>query len=267
MEDFIRDYGYFGVAFSILASGLGFPVPEEIPVLIGGAMVSYGEVNGWIMLPVCIVSVVVGDCMLYCIGRFWGSKLAQIAFIRKHLLTPERFASIAANFQKYGVKILLFARFTPGIRTPIFLTAGITKLPVSKFLLADAIYAIPGVTFLYFLGYWFTGNIIDLVREGEAVVRPIIMLVVLAGVGFYLIYRVWRKPVVTGNPTEMPPLVGPVTETLEGVAESMADKVLSRSQSGPRPKPPDTLPTPPNNGEVHPPAAEAPAKDPADGRR
>jgi membrane protein DedA with SNARE-associated domain len=258
LREFIEVYGYYGVAVSILATGLGFPVPEEIPVLAAGAMVHQRNVSGWIMLPICIVSVVVGDCLLYLIGRFWGSRLVQIPLLRKRLLTPERFAVITANFQKYGVKILLFARLTPGIRTPIFLTAGITKLPLAKFLIADAIYAVPGVTMLFFLGYWFTDSIIDLVEE-SAIYKPIIVLVVLVGIGLHIAYRVWRKPMVTGNPTEMPPIVGPVTETLEGVAESVAGKVLSRSQHpGMNPKLP--APAPPagaeNNGEARPPAAE-----------
>jgi hypothetical protein len=62
---------------------------------------------------------------------------------------------------------------------------------------------------------------------------------------------------VTGNPTEMPPIVGPVTETLEGVAESMAEKVLSRSQHpGSNPKPATPPPPAENNGEVRPAAVE-----------
>lgn len=258
MIEFIEHYGYYGVAASILATGLGFPVPEEVPVLVGGAMATHKGVSVWIMLPICIVSVIIGDSLLYMIGRIWGSRLVQIPFVRKRLLTPERFAGITANFQKYGVKILLFARFTPGIRTPIFLTAGITKLPLTKFLIADAIYAVPGVTALFFIGYWFTDSINDLVN-GVNFFKPIIVLVVLAGVGLYLLYKILRKPMVTGNPTEMPPIVGPVTERLEGVAESMADKVLSRSQHpGANPKAPTPAPPPvgENNGEARPPAAE-----------
>ena len=42
--------------------------------------------------------------------------------------------------------ILLFARILPGIRSPIFLTAGIMKLSWQRFLLADGIYAVPGVS-------------------------------------------------------------------------------------------------------------------------
>jgi membrane protein DedA with SNARE-associated domain len=255
-EEFIRNYGYYGAALGILATGLGFPVPEEVPVLVAGAMANNKEIRIYVMLPICIVSVVVGDMLLYMIGRVWGSRLVQIPLIRRRLLTPERFAVISANFQKYGLQVLLFARVTPGIRTWIFLTAGITKLPLAKFVIADAIYAIPGVTILFFLGYYFTDSIIDM-AENDKYVRPIIVLVVLAGGGLYIAYRVWRKPMVTGNPTEMPPIVGPVTETLEGVAETMAGKVLNRSQHpGSNPSPPAQPPPGENNGEVRPPAAE-----------
>lgn len=254
MRDFVELYGYYGAAIGILATGLGFPVPEEVPVLVAGAMANHLKI--YYMLPLCIVSVVIGDMLLYSIGRLWGSRLVQIPLIRRRLLTPERFATISANFHKYGVKILLFARVTPGIRTWIFLTAGITKLPIAQFVIADAIYAVPGVTILFFLGYFFTDSIIDLAETEGAYVRPIMVLVAVAVVGLYLAYRMYRKPVLTGNPTEMPPVVGPVTERLEEVAESVAgtvkDKVLSRSQPGAAAKPADPPPAGENNGNIQP---------------
>jgi membrane protein DedA with SNARE-associated domain len=255
MEDFIRSWGYLGVFAGILATGLGLPMPEELPIVLGGVLTAHhDDVRWYFMLPVCIVGVIIGDSFLYFIGRFWGSKIVELPFVRKHLLTPEKLASIAANFQTYGVKILLFARLTPGIRAPIFVTAGITQLPLAKFVLADAIYAVPGVTILFWLGYWFTDSIIDLVK-GVGDAKPIIVIVVLAGVGLYFLYKHWKKPVVTGNPTDMPPIVGPVTEKLENVAESMADKVLHRSSPGSGILQPETSPTkePPSesNGEVH----------------
>lgn len=231
MQEFIESWGYLGVFLGILATGLGFPMPEELPIVLGGALANHGKVYVWVMLPVCIVGVIIGDSFLYFIGRFWGSKLVEVPFIRNKILTPERLAVIRENFQKHGVKILLFARLTPGIRAPIFLSAGIMKLPVTHFLLADAIYAIPGVTILFFLSYWFTDSILELVDQANYV-KPIIVLVALAGLGIYLLYRFWRKPMVTGNPSEMPPIVGPVTEKLEGVAESMAGRVMYRFAPG-----------------------------------
>lgn len=229
MQEFIESWGYLGVFVGILATGLGFPMPEELPIVLGGALATHGQVYTWLMLVVCIVGVIIGDSFLYFIGRFWGTKLVEMPFIRNKLLPPERLASISENFKTYGVKILLFARLTPGIRAPIFLTAGITKLPIVYFLVADGIYAIPGVTALFFLSYWFTDSVLSLVDQ-VSIVKPIIGLVVVGGIVIYILYKFWKKPVLTGNPTEMPPIVGPVTEKLESVAETMADKVLHRSQ-------------------------------------
>ena len=135
--------------------------------------------------------------------------------MRKHVLTPERLVRITNNFHEYGIRILLFARLTPGIRAPIFLTAGITRLPLARFIFADGIYAIPGVSILFGLGYAFTNQIVDLIKNEAGKVKSIIFLVVLAGVAGYFAYRFLRKPVVTGDPNEMPKIVEHMTDSLD----------------------------------------------------
>jgi membrane protein DedA with SNARE-associated domain len=166
------------------------------------------------MLPVCIAGVIVGDFFLYGIGRQWGPRMLQWNWVKTKLLPPERLVSIERNFQQYGVRILLFARLTPGIRAPIFFTAGLTQLPLSRFLLADGIYAIPGVSLLFLLGYWFTEGMKNLLEDVEHV-KSIIVIVLIAAVVLYILYKVFRKPVVTGNPHEMPKAVEAVTHGIE----------------------------------------------------
>jgi membrane protein DedA with SNARE-associated domain len=224
LEQFLNDWGPLGVFAGIIATGLGFPMPEELPVVLGGALVNKtnaADPRWWFMLLACILGVLVGDSCLYLIGRFWGVRLVKLSFIKKHLLPPERLVTIKHNFEKYGVKILLFARLTPGIRAPIFITAGITKLPWAKFFFADGIYAVPGVSLLFFLGYWFTDNMVYLIQEGESKLKPIIIIVVLLGVVGYFIYRHLRKPVVEGSPKEMPPVVGQVTNVVGQVTNAL----------------------------------------------
>lgn len=225
MEAFLESWGYLGVFVGILLTGLGFPMPEELPIVLGGALAGGFAGDGrsitihwWIMLPVCIVGVVIGDSFLYWIGRLWGVKLVERPFVKKHLLPPEKFAIIAENFHKYGIKILLFARMTPGIRAPIFLTAGITRLPVSHFLLADGLYAIPGVSLLFALGYFFTDNMVEIITGDQLkMVKNIIIMVVVVAVTGYFMYRFLRKPVVTGSPAEVPAIVEPMSHTLDSV--------------------------------------------------
>jgi len=190
-------------------------MPEELPIVLGGALVGTGHAIWWVMLPTCIVGVIIGDSFLYLIGRMWGSKLVERPFVRKHILMPERMRKISQNFHDYGIRILLFARLTPGIRAPIFLTAGITKLPLFRFVFADGIYAIPGVTLLFLLGYVFTDRIVDLVKNEAGKVKSIIILVALVGVVGYLVYRFVRKPIVTGSPNEMPKVMAQMSDTLD----------------------------------------------------
>jgi membrane protein DedA with SNARE-associated domain len=218
VEAFLRDWGYLGVFVGILLTGLGFPMPEELPIVLGGALAGGQSAVWWIMLPVCIVGVVIGDSFLYLIGRLWGARLVQSPFVMKRVLSPEQLVKIAENFRKYGIRILLFARLTPGIRAPIFLTAGITKLPISLFLLADGIYAIPGVSLHFVLGYFFTDSMVALVKGELEVVKNVIILIVIGAVTAYFTYLFLRKPVVTGSPGEMPPLAEPMSHTYESVA-------------------------------------------------
>ena len=242
VEEFIQSWGYLGIFLGIIATGLGFPMPEELPVVLaGGLAASRNQIHWYVMLPVCIAAVIIGDLCLYLIGRYGGRKLLQIRFIRTKLLPPERLQSISENFHEYGVKILLFARLTPGIRAPIFLTAGITHLPLTKFLIADGIYAIPGVSLLFLLGFWFTDSMVDLIRAEAEYVKPIIILVVLVGITAYLVYRFLRKPVVTGKPEEMPPVVAQI----ENVAEKAVNKAVEKVFHCPPDCPPGVDPQPP----------------------
>jgi membrane protein DedA with SNARE-associated domain len=225
LEAFLQSWGYLGIFVGILLTGLGFPMPEELPIVLGGALAGGHQRVYWvIMLPVCIVGVVIGDSFLYGIGRVWGARLVQRPFVAKHLLTPEKLASITENFHKYGIKILLFARLTPGIRAPIFLTAGITRLPLSHFLLADGIYAIPGVSLLFVLGYFFTDSMVALVKGDLETVKRVVILVVVVAVTAYFCYRFLRRPVVTGTPEEVPPLIEPVGHTFDTVTQPLLPK-------------------------------------------
>lgn len=227
MEEFLVSWKYLGIFLGIVATGLGFPMPEELPVVIGGALVAWEQAN-FLMLPVCIVGVIVGDTFLYGIGRVWGARLVESPLIKGRFLPPERLDSIRENFTKYGVKILLFARLTPGIRAPIFLTAGITRLPLMQFLIADGIYAIPGVSFLFFLGYFFTDRIISLIKDEAELVKSIIILVVVVGLAGYFLYRFLRRPMVTGDPKEVPAIVNPIEHTIEQMT-AMTKKIMHPS--------------------------------------
>jgi membrane protein DedA with SNARE-associated domain len=163
----------------------------------------------WLMLPVVLVSVVLGDSVLYVIGWRFGTRLLRYHWMARFFPEAKR-QRIERNFHRYGINILLFGRLLPTIRGPLFFTAGTMRLPLWRFVLADGIGAVIGNTLLFFLGYFFGDAFRDMLQRIEndvSAYRPILILVSLIAVSAYLLYHFYRSPVTTGDPTEIP-LIG-----------------------------------------------------------
>ena len=206
-DDFWKYVAVFG---ALVAAGFGGSIPEEIPIATGGVLVGrdWNNPDGlkwWIMLPLCIVGVVLCDTILYFAGRKWGRWLIRRKWVQRRLLSPERFLKIEKNFHDYGIRILLIARLLPGIRTPVFLSAGIVRLPFRKFILADAIYAIPGVNLIFWLAYWLTDTFMELLHKLESY-RELAIIAILSFVAGFITATFVRRPVATGSPKELPML-------------------------------------------------------------
>jgi membrane protein DedA with SNARE-associated domain len=196
------------------------PVTEGDPILAAVAAADYARLEKakqqrkhpiwWIMLPVCIVGVVCCDAFLYGVGRWKGPPLLEKKWVQKYFVSPDKRAKIERNFQKYGVRILLGVRLLPGVRAPVFVMAGVVRLPLTRFLLADGLYAIPGVTLLFTLAYWFTDTMLDYVNRFESQVgsvKPYLIVGGIAALGCWLLYEYLKRRVVTGDPKEVP-LIG-----------------------------------------------------------
>jgi membrane protein DedA with SNARE-associated domain len=164
-------------------------------------------VRWWIMLPVCILGVVLSDILLYSLGRWFGDQLLQHRWLAR-VLPPQRRRQTEENFHRYGVSILVVGRLMPGIRAPLFLTAGSMRLPLARFLLADGLGAVVGNSLFFFLGYWLGDSVKTLIEHAEERLKPILIIVAIGLVVAYLLWHFLRHPVPTGAPEEVP-IIGP----------------------------------------------------------
>jgi membrane protein DedA with SNARE-associated domain len=206
----LPDIEKYWIAFGMLfASCFGAPIPEEAVVVYGGVQVGLAWPNPhstlyWgIMLPMLIVSIVVLDGMLYFIGRTWGEKLLRKPWIERNILPHKKRKQIEANFHEYGISILLFARLLPMARMPIFMMSGMMKLPVRKFLFADLIYAIPGVSILFALGYWLGDSFNEWLHRVKHDPAFLIGTLVVAGIALFIFIR-YKREIATGDPHDVP---------------------------------------------------------------
>lgn len=224
LEEF-NQYGYLGIFLALVASGIGVPIPEELPVITAGVMVGHEDtaLHWYIMLPAVIAGVVLGDGLLYGMGRYFGPWILSRHWVQRRILSPEKRAEIEKNFHDRGIAVLLGARLLPGIRTPIFIIAGTLRFPLGRFLVADGLYAIPGVNVLFWLAYLLTDQILEIFNRINAY-RPQVVLVILSGVAGALIQRyLLTRRVSTGQPP--PPIINKPAEVITHAVEKAAGVV------------------------------------------
>ncbi|MDF0606809.1 DedA family protein [Neisseriaceae bacterium TC5R-5] len=184
-------YGYLAVFVVLLLCGFGVPIPEDITLVAGGIISGLGYANVHWMFAVGMVGVLLGDTFMFTIGRVMGDKVLNFRPVAR-ILTPQRFAAVQEKFEKYGNWVLFVARFLPGLRTPIFITAGMTcRVPFWRFLLMDGFAALISVPVWVYLGYYGAANhewLIKMIHRGQTGIL-IAMAVLFAVIGVIW----WRR--------------------------------------------------------------------------
>ncbi|MBX5484895.1 MAG: DedA family protein [Myxococcaceae bacterium] len=154
VEQWIQTFSYPAVFLLLVSAGFGAPVSEELVMIAGGLVVGKSGGSLWGMIATAWVGVLAGDSLLWRIGHRLGPRAVSARGIRK-LLTPRRVAWAQRHFAKHGAKTIFIARFTSGLRSVTFLSAGTTGLPYRKFIVADATAALILVPIVVWLGWKF----------------------------------------------------------------------------------------------------------------
>jgi membrane protein DedA with SNARE-associated domain len=183
-----------GVLGALLAAGVGIPIPEDLTLLGAGYLAWRGDVPLWAAWLVGLVGITVGDSTLYWIGRTLGPSITRRRFISHHL-TPARLARLEELLDRHGSRTILLARLAAGFRGAFFLTAGVARMPYSRFLLFDLIAAWVSTTVWVLIGRRFGGHI-DRVRQVVHRVEHVALLVVAAIALGWLLARWLRRRIV-----------------------------------------------------------------------
>ncbi len=206
-------YELFGWCGFLISAAIGNPIPEEVMIAMAGVRAATLMEHGpsrFLLLPACMIGAVIADLGLYGIGRLFGARLLEHRWLAR-LAPAEKRERTRENFHKYGVSILVFGRLVPGIRTTLFLTAGMMRLSMMRFLLADGLGAVFGNSLVFFLAYGLGAQFKELIESLENQVnaaKPILILALMLAVGAYLLNKFLRRPIPTGDPKELP-LIGP----------------------------------------------------------
>ena len=181
---------YNTLAGVLLLCGLGLPIPEDVSLISAGYLAHRGIVNVHTVFLVCFASVLGGDCIAFMLGRLFGSRLLD-SHLAQRFFRPRKQIRVRAYFRKFGSKVIFIARFLPGLRFSVFLSAGTLRVRPSVFLTYDAMAALVSVPALVYLAWGFgehIDHVVSWVRRSE---YGILVVVLLAAVWFAV--KVMRK--------------------------------------------------------------------------
>ncbi|HEY8995051.1 MAG TPA: DedA family protein [Lacunisphaera sp.] len=172
----------WGPFLVLVLCGLGLPVPEDVVLVVAGAL---GQIDGrgWQKVSLLMYAgVMVGDSTIFLAGRYYGSRLRGSRWFQRYF-SEKKQAKVEDLFHRYHTWVLFVGRFLPGLRAPVFFTAGSTRVKFWKFFLFDGLAALLSVPFFVWLGYWLWAKFKDdIVQFEHALSRTKTYSMLLGGV-------------------------------------------------------------------------------------
>jgi len=190
LQQFLGHFTYAALFAVLVGAGLGLPFPEEATQLTAGFLAHQGLLSFWPALAVTYAGIVVGDLLLYRLGRRHGARFLASRRIARYF-TPERRRWVERHFASHDFLTIAVARHASGFRLPVFATAGAMGVPLRTFLLADGLSALLSVPLVVSLGYLFASQLEQVkkhLREAE-----LLGLLLIAAFAAATVLVKWRR--------------------------------------------------------------------------
>jgi membrane protein DedA with SNARE-associated domain len=181
-------YRYLGIFLGTIFEG---------PVVMAavGFLMRLGYFEFFLAYILMILGDLTGDIAWYYVGYFGAKKFIE-KFGKYFGITEGVFGKVQGLYDRQHTKIIFLSKLTMGfgMAVPILVTAGITKMPIKKFILLNFLGGFIWTAFVMSLGYFF-GNIYLLVSEGLRVIFivTVIIFFLAASYGFS---RFWKNEVL-----------------------------------------------------------------------
>jgi len=189
---FIQHSPYVAIFLLLVLSDLGLPFPEDTTLMLSGFLIAHGVIR---LLPTVLViypTLLATDLFLYFIGRKYGRRVVERKRFQR-MITPERLSKLEEKFRKWGILVVFLGRHILGLRAQIFLSAGIVRMSLAKFIMADGASAILTITLMIAIGYA-GGNSLQVLKKDITQIEHIMIVIVViflaGGIFFWYLKKV-----------------------------------------------------------------------------
>jgi len=133
---FLLRHGYWVLFVNVFAEQVGLPVPAFPVLLAMGALAGLGNFSFWIALLLAVCASLCSDLLWFRLGRTRGHSILNL-LCRVSLEPDSCVSNTKSLFTRLGARSLLIAKFVPGLGATAAPLAGLTRMPMLKFLPAD----------------------------------------------------------------------------------------------------------------------------------
>jgi membrane protein DedA with SNARE-associated domain len=185
-------FSYILVFLALFLTGIGLPVPEDIILFAAGYVTAKDFAILEIMIPISMISILGSDTLMYALGRMFGERVFKWKIVA-YFFTEKRLNRIRYFYERYGKRTVFIARFTPGLRSWVYIFAGTVKMRLGYFILMDFFAAIISVPLFIWIGYYFNNEIdkiaIILVEVKEWIFVGILTVILIILIRHFILKR------------------------------------------------------------------------------
>ena len=190
LQAFVASYGawVYALLFLIIFIETGLVVMPFLPgdslLFIVGALAGAGLISLPLAMGLLALAAILGDQLIYTIGRYFGPKVFQWEDSR--FFNKRAFEQAHAFYERYGGVTIILARFMPFIRTFAPFVAGVAAMSRPKFTAYNV-----GGGLLWVCGLTLAGYLFGNMPWVQANLSKIIWALILVP-GLIALFGAWR---------------------------------------------------------------------------
>jgi membrane protein DedA with SNARE-associated domain/rhodanese-related sulfurtransferase len=188
---FVVRHGYTLVFAWVFLEQAGLPVPSAPLLLAAGALSGTHQMNLGTAIAFAAIGAIASDSMWYELGRQKGVRVLQL-LCRISLEPDSCVRRSQVSFGRNGARVLLIAKFVPGLNAMAAPLAGIIRMGWRRFLMFDILGALLWVSAFTVTGYMFSSDL-ERVAARAAYLGTWLLVLLLAAFAGYILWKFYNR--------------------------------------------------------------------------
>jgi membrane protein DedA with SNARE-associated domain/rhodanese-related sulfurtransferase len=183
--------GVIAVFALVLVEQAGLPIPTYPVLIVAGAWSARGGSAVWQIASAAVAACLLADLGWYMAGRRFGSRVLR-AMCRLSLEPDSCVSDTERLFQRFGTRVLVVAKFVPGLGAVTTAMSGVVRARLSGFVAYDTVGATLWAGSAISIGWIFHDAVEDVFAQlaGFGRVGGLLILLLLAS---FVALKFWRR--------------------------------------------------------------------------